>query len=79
MLSGKLSIEKKNLVLAHLVEELSIRSIERITGVNRNTIMTLLVDAGERAQHGHFGEFERLASKITGKIFNVLAIASSDH
>jgi len=45
-----LSPEKKVLVLTHLVEGLSIRSIERITGVNRNTIMTLLVSAGEQAQ-----------------------------
>ena len=45
-----LPIEKKALVLTHLVEGLSIRSIERITGVNRNTIMSLTVLAGRRAQ-----------------------------
>lgn len=49
-MANNLSPEKKVLVLTHLVEGLSIRSIERITGVNRNTIMTLLVSAGERAQ-----------------------------
>ncbi len=45
-----LSPEKKTLVLTQLVEGLSIRSIERITGVNRNTIMSLLVSAGTQAQ-----------------------------
>jgi hypothetical protein len=45
-----LSHEKKSLVLSHLVEGASIRSIERITGVNRNTIMSLLVKAGETAR-----------------------------
>jgi IS1 family transposase len=49
-MANNLTPEKKALVLTHLVEGSSIRSIERITGVNRNTIMTLLVDAGERAQ-----------------------------
>ena len=49
-MANNLTLEKKSLVLTHLVEGLSIRSIERITGINRNTIMTLLVDAGERAQ-----------------------------
>lgn len=48
---NKLSAEKQMAVLAQLVEGASIRSIERTTGVNRNTIMTLLVKAGDRAAY----------------------------
>ena len=46
---NKLPLEKQILILAHLVEGNSIRSIERITGVHRDTIMRLLVSAGEQA------------------------------
>jgi IS1 family transposase len=46
---NKLPLEKQILVLSHLVEGSSIRSIERITGVNRNTVMSLLVRAGDQA------------------------------
>ncbi len=45
-----LSIEKKTLILSSLVEGSSIRSIERITGVHRDTIIRLMLSAGERAQ-----------------------------
>lgn len=45
-----LEFSKKILVLSSLVEGNSIRSIERMTSVNRNTIMTLLVKAGAQAQ-----------------------------
>jgi len=47
---NKLSKEKQSLVLSHLVEGCSIRSTQRITGVDQNTIMRLLVRAGEQAQ-----------------------------
>ena len=43
---NKLKAEKKLAVLAALVEGNSIRSIERMTGVNRNTIMSLLYRVG---------------------------------
>ena len=43
---NKLKTEKKLAVLAALVEGNSIRSIERMTGVNRNTIMSLLYRVG---------------------------------
>jgi IS1 family transposase len=46
---NKLSEEKQTLILSHLVEGNSIRSIERITGVHRDTIMRLLVRAGDQA------------------------------
>lgn len=44
-----LSLEKKALVLSHLVEGLSVRSIERLTGVHRDTIIRLTISAGEIA------------------------------
>lgn len=45
-----LPIEKAVLCLRLLVEGNSIRSTERITGVNRNTILDLLVLAGEKCE-----------------------------
>ena len=41
-----LPIETKTLILSQLVEGASIRSIERVTGVHRDTILRLLKDAG---------------------------------
>ncbi len=43
-----LKLEKKLAVLSALVEGNSIRSTERMTGVHRDTIMRLLVEAGKR-------------------------------
>ena len=48
-MSNHLTFAKKTLVLSSLVEGNSIRSIERISGVHRDTIMRLLVHAGEKA------------------------------
>ena len=45
-----LSLEKKALVLNSLVEGNSIRSTVRLTGVNKKTVMRLLVEAGEQAR-----------------------------
>lgn len=45
-----LSLEKAIAVIQLLVEGCSIRSIERITDTNRNTIMSLLVVVGERCE-----------------------------
>lgn len=45
-----LSLEKKISILSQLVEGCSIRSIERVTGVHRDTIMRVLVEAGEQAR-----------------------------
>ena len=47
---NELTMEKKILVLSSLVEGNSIRSIERISGVHRDTIMRLMVSAGQQAQ-----------------------------
>lgn len=47
---NKLSIKKQILILQSLCEGNSIRSTERISQTHRDTIMRLLVSAGERAQ-----------------------------
>ena len=47
---NKLSNEKQIMIASMLVEGNSIRSIERVTGVHRDTIMRLGVKLGERAQ-----------------------------
>ena len=46
---NQLPIEKQILVANLLVEGNSIRSIERITGIHRDTIMRLGISLGERA------------------------------
>jgi transposase-like protein/IS1 family transposase len=46
----RISIDKALLCLSLLVEGNSIRSIERITGIHRDTIINLLVLAGERCE-----------------------------
>jgi IS1 family transposase len=45
-MSNHLDISKKRAVLQHLVEGCSIRTTERCTGVNRNTVMALLARLG---------------------------------
>jgi transposase-like protein/IS1 family transposase len=44
----RLQMEKATAILKLLVEGMSLRSIERVTGVHRDTIMRLLILAGER-------------------------------
>lgn len=46
----RLPMDKAESVLKLLVEGMSLRSIERVTGVHRDTIMRLLLLAGERSQ-----------------------------
>jgi hypothetical protein len=58
-----LSLEKKTLILSQLVEGTSVRSIERITGVHRDTILRLMVSGGERAQEIMDREFVNLTCK----------------
>ena len=50
---NKLPIEKRVQVLNMLVEGSSMRSIERVVGVNINTVTKLLVDAGKAAAKFH--------------------------
>src|SRR5208283_727683 len=45
-----LTTEKKALVLTHLVEGLSIRSIERMTGITKRAILRVLVEYGDKAK-----------------------------
>ncbi len=47
---NRLPLEKQTLVLTLLAEGNSIRSIARISGVDRNTISSLLLSAGEKAR-----------------------------
>lgn len=47
----RLPLDKALSVLKLLVEGMSIRSIERVTEVNRDTVLRLLVFAGERCAH----------------------------
>jgi hypothetical protein len=46
-MANKLQFDKKVMVISMLCEGSSIRAIERITGVNRNTIMNLGVRVGQ--------------------------------
>lgn len=62
-MANHLSPQKKVAVLSALVEGLSIRSIERMTGVHRDTIMRLTVEAGERAQEIMDERMTRLSCK----------------
>jgi len=45
-----LSSEKQEMVIKALVEGTSIRSIERMTGVHRDTIMRLMVKVGKNCE-----------------------------
>lgn len=45
-----LSFEKKVSVLSMLVEGNSVRSIERVTGVHRDTILRLMVGVGQKCE-----------------------------
>lgn len=47
---NNLSIEKKTLILSLLAEGNSLRTISRVSGVARNTISKLLLEAGEKAR-----------------------------
>ena len=46
----RLPFERAENVLQLLLEGMSVRSVERVTGVHRDTILRLLVLAGERCQ-----------------------------
>ena len=47
---NKLGMDKQTAVISALVEGISIRSIERMTGVHRDTIMRLMVRVGDGCQ-----------------------------
>src|SRR5262249_31086376 len=58
-----LSLDKKIAVISALVEGNSIRSIERMTGVHRDTIMRLILDAGDRCGQLLNERIRRVGSK----------------
>ena len=47
---NRLNVEKQKMILNLLVEGNSIRSVERITGVHRDTIMRLMVKVGTKCE-----------------------------
>jgi transposase-like protein len=49
----RLPEDKALSVLAHLREGVGIRKTSRLTGVNRNTVVRLALQAGRHAQHCH--------------------------
>ena len=50
---NKLPVEKRNQALSMLVEGSSLRSISRVAGISFNTVLKLLVDAGEACEAYH--------------------------
>jgi IS1 family transposase len=58
-----LPVDKKALILSHLVEGLSVRAIERLTGVHRDTIIRLMISTGERALEIMDSQFTNLTVK----------------
>jgi len=59
----RLPIDKATTILKLLVEGMSIRSIERITQVHRDTIMRVLIAAGEKAGRVMDERFQNLRPK----------------
>ena len=49
----RLPEEKAIAVLAHLQEGVGVRKTSRLTGVNKNTVVRLALQAGRHAQHLH--------------------------
>jgi IS1 family transposase len=63
-MANKLSIERKTAVVGMLCEGASIRGIERMTGVNRNTVMSLGIRMGEGCQKIMDEKFRNLSCKL---------------
>jgi IS1 family transposase len=63
-MANQLSNEKKTMAVSMLCEGSSIRSIERITGVHRDTIMRLGVRMGEGCQKIMDEKLRNLSSKL---------------
>lgn len=59
----RLPMDKAESILKLLVEGMSLRSIERVTGVHRDTIMRLLLLAGERSQQLMDAKMRNLQSR----------------
>lgn len=63
-MANHLPLEKKTMVLALLTEGQSIRATSRITGVDQNTIMSLLVKAGDKARDLHDSLMVNIKSRL---------------
>ncbi|MFA6003070.1 MAG: sigma-70 region 4 domain-containing protein [Elusimicrobiota bacterium] len=61
---NKLPIEKQVAVISALVEGVSIRGTARLTGVDKNTVMSLLVRAGEACKEYQDKTFRNLPCKV---------------
>ena len=62
-MANELKTEKKAAVISMLCEDMSIRGIERATGVNRNTIMSLGLRVGTACAKIHNEKMRGLKSK----------------
>jgi IS1 family transposase len=62
-MANNLTLEKKTVVVSMLCEGASIRGIERMTGVNRNTVMSLGLRMGEGCQKIMDEKFRNLPCK----------------
>lgn len=62
-MANNLPIEKKALVLSLLTEGQSVRATSRITGVEKKTILSLLVKAGDKARDIHDTMMQNLQCK----------------
>ena len=60
---NKLAQEKRTQILHMLCEGSSIRAITRITGASKNTVIKLLVDAGEACAAYHDATVHNVKSK----------------
>src|ERR1700689_3749368 len=60
-MANNLTTEKKTLIISMLAEDSSIRAIERITGVHRDTIMRLGVRIGQACAKIHDGKMRGLS------------------
>ena len=60
---NKLSRERRAQILGMMVEGMSVRAITRLTGVSKNTVAKLLVDAGRACAAFHDQAVRNVASK----------------
>ena len=63
-MSNNLSLEKQTAVISALAEGSSIRSIERITGIHRDTVMRLGVSVGKRCAEIMDSEMRNLNTRL---------------
>jgi len=60
---NKLSMDKQTAVISGLVEGMSIRSVERMTGVHRDTIMRLMLRVGQTCEEIMNSKMQNLPCK----------------